>query len=53
MLRSLSLAGALTAGFQNLDATSSIESDSYGRSVSYTLCRKRPLRSTAAIDALD
>ena len=46
VLRNLSVAGALTASFQNLDDTILIESDSYARSETYTAI-------TAAIDALD
>ena len=36
VLRNLSVAGALTASFQNLDDTILIESDSYARSETYT-----------------
>ena len=44
VLRNLSVAGALTATFQNLDDTILIESDSYARSETYTQ-RKRAQRS--------
>ena len=50
VLRNLSVAGALTASFQNLDDTILIESDSYARSETYT---QTGAAITAAIDALD
>ena len=46
VLRNLSVAGALTASFQNLDDTILIESDSYARSETYT-----QLETGAAITA--
>ena len=48
VLRNLSVAGALTASFQNLDDTILIESDSYARSEAET-----GAAITAAIDALN
>ena len=52
VLRNLSVAGALTASFQNLDDTILIESDSYARSETYTQLETGAAIS-AAIDALD
>ena len=52
VLRNLSVAGALTATFQNLDDTILIESDSYARSETYTQL-ETGAAITAAIDALD
>ena len=52
MLRNLSVAGALTASFQNLDDTILIESDSYTRSQTYTQA-ETGAAIAAAIDALD
>ena len=52
VLRNLSVAGALTASFQNLDYTILIESDSYARSETYTQL-ETGAAITAAIDALD
>ena len=52
VLRNLSVAGALTATFQNLDDTILIESDSYARSETYTQV-ETGAAITAAIDALD
>ena len=53
VLRNLSVAGALTATFQNLDDTILIESDSYNaRSETYTQA-ETGAAITAAIDALD
>ena len=52
MLRNLSVAGALTASFQNLDDTILIESDSYARSETYTQA-ETGAAITAAIDALN
>ena len=52
VLRNLSVAGALTASFQNLDDTILIESDSYARSETYTQLETGAV-ITAAIDALD
>ena len=52
MLRNLSVAGALTATFQNLDDTILIESDSYARSETYTQA-ETGAAITAAIDALN
>ena len=52
VLRNLSVAGALTASFQNLDDTILIESDSYARSETYTQA-ETGAAITAAIDALD
>ena len=52
VLRNLSVAGALTATFQNLDDTILIESDSYARSETYTQA-ETGAAITAAIDALD
>ena len=52
VLRNLSVAGALTASFQNLDDTILIESDSYPRSETYTQL-ETGAAITAAIDALD
>ena len=52
VLRKLSVAGALTASFQNLDDTILIESDSYARSETYTQA-ETGAAITAAIDALD
>ena len=52
VLRNLSVAGALTASFQNLDDTILIESDSYARSETYTQL-ETGAAITAAIDALD
>ena len=52
VLRNLSVAGALTATFQNLDDTILIESDSYARSETYTEV-ETGAAITAAIDALD
>ena len=51
VLRNLSVAGALTASFQNLDDTILIESDSYARSQTYTQA-ETGAAITAAIDAL-
>ena len=48
----LSVAGALTASFQNLDDTILIESDSYARSETYTQA-ETGAAITAAIDALN
>ena len=50
--RNLSVAGALTASFQNLDDTILIESDSYARSETHTQA-ETGAAITAAIDALD
>ena len=52
VLRNLSVAGALTATFQNLDDTILIESDSCARSETYTQL-ETGAAITAAIDALD
>ena len=52
VLRNLSVSGALTASFQNLDDTILIESDSYARSETYTQA-ETGAAITAAIDALD
>ncbi|CAE7840818.1 unnamed protein product, partial [Symbiodinium sp. KB8] len=52
VLRNISVAGALTASFQNLDDTILIESDSYARSETYTQA-ETGAAITAAIDALD
>ena len=52
VLRNLSVAGALTASFQNLDDTILIESDSYACSETYTQL-ETGAAITAAIDALD
>ena len=52
VLRNLSVAGALTATFQNLDDTTLIESDSYARGETYTQA-ETGAAITAAIDALD
>ncbi|OLP75036.1 hypothetical protein AK812_SmicGene45245 [Symbiodinium microadriaticum] len=52
VLKNLSVAGALTASFQNLDDTILIESDSYARSETYTQL-ETGAAITAAIDALD
>ena len=52
VLRNLSVAGALTASFQNLDDTILIESDSYARSETFTQA-ETGAAITAAIDALD
>ena len=52
VLRNLSVAGALTASFQNLDDTILIESDSYARSETYTQL-ETGAAITAAIDALN
>ena len=52
VLQNLSVAGALTATFQNLDDTILIESDSYARSETYTQL-ETGAAITAAIDALD
>ena len=52
VLRNLSVAGALTATFQNLDDTILIESDSYARSETYTQL-ETGAAITAAINALN
>ena len=52
VLRNLSVAGALSASFQNLDDTILIESDSYARSETYTQA-ETGAAITAAIDALN
>ena len=52
VLRNLSVAGALTTTFQNLDDTILIESDSYARSETYTQA-ETGAAITAAIDALN
>ena len=52
VLRNLSVAGALTATFQNLDDTILIESDSYPRTQTYTQL-ETGAAITAAIDALN
>ena len=52
VLRNLSVAGALTASFQNLDDTILIESDSYARSQTFTQA-ETGAAITAAIDALN
>eukprot|EP00439_Symbiodinium_sp_Y106_P005097 s12070_g1.t1 len=52
VLRNLSVAGALTATFQNLDDTILIESDSYARSETYTQI-ETGAAITAALDALN
>ena len=52
VLRNLSVAGALTASFQNLDDTILIESDSYARSETFSQA-ETGAAITAAIDALD
>ena len=52
VLRNLSVAGALTASFQNLDDTILIESDSYARSETYTQA-ETGAAITAAVDALN
>ena len=52
VLRNLSVAGALTATFQNLDDTILIESDSYARGETYTQL-ETGAAITAAIDALN
>ena len=52
VLRNLSVAGALTATFQNLDDTILIESDSYARSETYTQL-ETGAAITAALDALN
>ena len=52
VLRNLSVAGVLTATFQNLDDTILLESDSYARSETYTQL-ETGAAITAAIDALD
>ena len=52
VLRNLSVAGALTASFQNLDDTILIESDSYARSETYTQA-ETGAAITTAIDALN
>ena len=52
VLRNLSVAGALTASFQNLDDTILIESDSYARSETFTQL-ETSAAITAAIDALN
>ncbi|OLQ03343.1 hypothetical protein AK812_SmicGene13689 [Symbiodinium microadriaticum] len=51
VLRNLSVAGALTASYQNLDDTILLESDSYARSETYTQL-ETGAAITAAIDAL-
>ena len=51
VLRNLSVAGALTASYQNLDDTILIESDSYARSETYTQL-ETGAAITSAIDAL-
>ena len=52
VLRNLSVAGALTASFHNLDDTILIESDSYARSETYTQA-ETGAAITAAIDVLN
>ena len=52
VLRNLSVAGALTATFQNLDDTILIESDSYARAETYTQL-ETGAAITAALDALN
>ena len=52
VLQNLSVAGALTATFQNLDDTILIESDSYARSETYTQA-ETGAAITAALDALN
>ena len=52
VLRNLSVAGALTASYQNLDDTILIESDSYARSETYAQL-ETGAAITSAIDALD
>ena len=52
VLRNLSVAGALTASYQNLDDTILIESDSYARSQTYAQL-ETGAAITSAIDALD
>eukprot|EP00439_Symbiodinium_sp_Y106_P006725 s9922_g1.t1 len=52
VLRNLSVAGALTATFQNLDDTILIESDSYARSETYTQLETGAV-ITAALDVLN
>ena len=52
VLRNLSVAGALTATFQNLDDTILIASDSYARSETYTQL-ETGAAITAALDALN
>ena len=52
VLRNLSVAGAPTATFQNLDDTILIESDSYARSETYTQL-ETGAAITAALDALN
>ena len=52
VLRNLSVAGALTATFQNLDDTILIESDSYARSETYTQI-ETGAAITAVLDALN
>ena len=52
VLRNLSVAGALTATFQNLDDTILIESDSYARGETYTQL-ETGAAITAALDALN
>ena len=52
VLRNLSVAGALTTSFQNLDDTILIESDSYARSETFSQAETGAV-ITAAIDALD
>ena len=52
VLRNLSVAGALTATFQNLDDTILIESDRYARGDTYTQA-ETGAAITAAIDALN
>ena len=51
ILRNLSVAGALTATFQNLDDTILIESDSYARSETYTQLETGTAIIAAALDA--
>ena len=51
VLRNLSVAGALTATFQNLDDTILVESDSYARSETYTQL-ETGAAITAALNAL-
>ena len=53
ILRNLSVAGALTATFQNLDDTILIESDSYARSETYTQLETGTAIIAAALDALN
>ena len=52
VLRNLSVAGALTASYQNLDDTILLESDSYARSETYTQLETGAAITAAIVDAL-